>query len=374
MPAGEEVGGEELFSTAGLQLRTYLIVLSVDADGVAGPETPTAMAVASFATADRTPPLLTVVQPEAGGLLGGDLEVLVAALDQLSSIGLVEASVDGGAWHQLHLEDASSGLYGRPWEPLAEGGHTLVARATDAWDNSTESSMVAFEVDLTPPVIAIQGVVDGGTYAGPVTPTFTVQDLHPGWSTALLDARYFVSGTSVDGLGGHLLRVVAEDAAGNRAEAAVGFAITAQTMPELQATKVATLASDVDGNGVPSPGDELAYEIQVRAAGTAPTSGIVVTDPAPVHAGIVSGSVSTSIGTVTAEDPVTVAIATLAPERSPSFASGCGSTRRCPPGWTGSRTRARWPRPSCPRYLLTIRRWAERRIRRAGNRRPQRRG
>lgn len=313
LPVGGEIGGDELFSTVGLALRTYLVVLSLDPDGVASPQAPVALAVTSFATADRTPPLLTVVQPQAGGLLGGDLALLATALDQLSSIARVEARIDGGPWQELQLEEAPSGLYGRPWEPLAEGAHTALVRATDAWENVRESSAIPFEVDRVPPVIAIEGVAEGATYTAPVTPVVTVTDLHPGWSIVQLDGSPFASGTVIDEEGSHLLRAVAEDAAGNRAESRVAFEMAPAGEPELTATKVAQLAVDADGDGLPSPGDQVEYTLVVSSTGTGSATLVQIVDPIPAHAAVVAGSVETTSGTITATDPVTVAIASLAP-------------------------------------------------------------
>ncbi len=313
LPVGGVAGGEEQFSTVGLQLRTYLAVLSLDPDGVASPQAPVALAVASFATADRTPPLLTVVRPTAGGLLGGDLELLATAVDQLSSIDRVEARIDGGPWLELPLQEAPSGLYGRFWGPLAEGEHTALVRATDAWENVRESAAIPFEVDLTPPVIAIAGVAEGATYTVPVTPIVTVTDAHPGWTIVQLDQLPFESGTVLDEAGPHLLRAVAEDAAGNRTENRVAFEIALAGAPELTATKVALLALDADGNGVPSPGDQVEYTLVISSTGTGSASGLQIVDPIPAHAAVVAGSVETTAGTVTATDPVTVEIASLAP-------------------------------------------------------------
>ncbi|MBP7589038.1 MAG: DUF11 domain-containing protein, partial [Thermoanaerobaculia bacterium] len=313
LPVGGQVGGEEPFPTAGLELRSYLVVLSLDPDGVANPLAPTALAVATFATADRTPPLLAVVQPEVGGLLGGDLEILATALDQLSSIARVEARIDGGPWRELQLEEAPSGLYGRLWEPLGEGGHTLVARATDAWENVRESAAIPFEVDLLPPVIAFAGVAEGSTYTAPVTPVVTVTDLHPGWTIVQLDRLPFESGTVVEEVGPHVLRAVAEDAAGNRAEGTVSFNIAVPGVPELTVTKVARLALDADENGLPTPGDQIEYTLDVSSIGTASATVLQLVDPIPAHTVLVAGSVETTAGTITALDPVTIEIASLAP-------------------------------------------------------------
>jgi uncharacterized repeat protein (TIGR01451 family) len=83
--------------------------------------------------------------------------------------------------------------------------------------------------------------------------------------------------------------------------------------PELTATKIDSLAFDADGDGAPSPGDEIAYEVVVTNAGGAPATGVVFRDLAPAHTAIVAGSVVMTAGFVLTEDPVEVDLGSLEP-------------------------------------------------------------
>ncbi len=49
-------------------------------------------------------------------------------------------------------------------------------------------------------------------------------------------------------------------------------------VPLLQASKTDTLIADVDGDGVPSPGDLLLYEIVIANSGKVAASGVNFTD------------------------------------------------------------------------------------------------
>ncbi len=313
LSTGTRVSGVESLATDELGSKTYLVVLALDSDGLAGPEPAVTLAAASFSPVDRTPPLLTVVRPTAGGLLGGLLEVAATAVDQRSAIDRVEAAIDGATWRELPLLAATSGLFGRPWEPLAEGEHSLTVRAADAAGNATTSLPIAFTVDTTPPVIQVDGVADGGSYPPPVVPVISIQDVHPGWSATALDSHAFSSGTEVATAGIHVLHIVAEDAAGNRSMERVSFSIGGGTEPALTAAKTWSLSSDADGDGRPSPGDTILFEVVVAAQGTAPVTGMTFLDPVPQHTTLVAGSVTTTVGAVSAIDPITVSLGALAP-------------------------------------------------------------
>ncbi|HET9347339.1 MAG TPA: RHS repeat-associated core domain-containing protein [Candidatus Limnocylindrales bacterium] len=59
------------------------------------------------------------------------------------------------------------------------------------------------------------------------------------------------------------------------------------------------LLLDPDGNGFPSAGDTLRYELVVASAGSLTVNGVVVTVPTPTGTSLVPGSIATTTGTVT---------------------------------------------------------------------------
>ncbi len=68
--------------------------------------------------------------------------------------------------------------------------------------------------------------------------------------------------------------------------------------PRLVAKKTDALAADHDGNGVPSPGDEIAYTVTLSNEGSRAATGVYFLDPVPKHTMLVAGSVTASAGTV----------------------------------------------------------------------------
>lgn len=81
--------------------------------------------------------------------------------------------------------------------------------------------------------------------------------------------------------------------------------------PDLRATKTDELALDADGDGTPSPGDEIGYTLEVTNVGGGPATDVSLTDRIPDHAAVVPGSVATDFGTVVTESPVEVDLGEL---------------------------------------------------------------
>lgn len=83
--------------------------------------------------------------------------------------------------------------------------------------------------------------------------------------------------------------------------------------PVLVVEKRAVLADDRDGDGRPSPGDELEYELVLRSSGDADLSELQVADPIPLHTTVVPGSIVAPAGTViVGESPVELDLGELA--------------------------------------------------------------
>jgi len=85
--------------------------------------------------------------------------------------------------------------------------------------------------------------------------------------------------------------------------------------PVLEAEKDDALFVDADGNGVPSPGDTLRYEMRIVNSGTVSVTGVTLNDIPDSNTTLVSGSVTTTQGTVTSGNggtpPITVDIGTI---------------------------------------------------------------
>lgn len=182
---------------------TYVVTAqAVDAAGNLATE------AAVFAI-DRTPPEILLLGVPDGACSAADVSPFLLVSDL--NPGTEEAWLDGAP-------------YAVGAAVTDEGWHLLAVHAVDAAGNAADRT-VSFCVDKTPPVLAIAGVTDGETATAPVTPTWVAADANLVLVLATLDGAPFASGTTVSAEGGHLLQVVALDAAGLKSERTVAFAI-----------------------------------------------------------------------------------------------------------------------------------------------------
>ena len=189
---------QHTFDVTGLAGGEYVAVLETGAGG------PPLTLFQPFRIVDLTPPEITI-------------EVAACSAAPTPIITVVEANP----------ASESRLLDGQPYAggPITtEGAHTLVVSATDSSGN-TASRSVTFLVDRTAPVIALGGVVDGGSYPATVHPTATFQDTNLASTSLSLDAQSFVSGSPVSFEGTHLLLATATDCAGNQSQASLSFRI-----------------------------------------------------------------------------------------------------------------------------------------------------
>jgi flagellar hook assembly protein FlgD/fibronectin type 3 domain-containing protein len=151
LPQGTAQSGEFTFSSQGLALQTYQVVLRF----TGGSEQKT-IGAASFTIKDGTPPELAILSPQAGEIYESAIPLDVRVADHASGVARVEYQIDAGEWGMLPLSDPSSGRYSLAWEPAPQDGgtHGIRFRAFDQAGNVAESPRVEFEVqmDKNPPV------------------------------------------------------------------------------------------------------------------------------------------------------------------------------------------------------------------------------
>jgi hypothetical protein len=87
---------------------------------------------------DLASPKVTITAPAAGATVGGSVSMTGTASDD-TSVAKVEVSVDAGAYRIA--QGTTSWTYSLDTTPLANGFHTLTARATDAAGNAATSSV-----------------------------------------------------------------------------------------------------------------------------------------------------------------------------------------------------------------------------------------
>jgi len=93
-------------------------------------------------------------------------------------------------------------------------------------------------------------------------------------------------------------------------------AVAQIAVPNLQLAKTAALQVDADGSGSISPGDTLRYKLLLENTGAGPATDIVIDDAPDANSTLVTGSVTTTAGTVdtgnaSGDTTVQVAIGTL---------------------------------------------------------------
>lgn len=270
----------------------------------------------TFVYADTTPPVVHI-----NGVTDGQVT-------NAASITPVFTATDDNLAGVSAVLDGASFASGTP--VAGEGPHTLVVTATDAANNRTTVT-VHFTLDRTPPAIVVSGVRDGEVRSGPATIEFSASDANPGPLSAMLDGSLFVSGVTVAAEGGHVLVVIATDAAGNTAARSVRFTID-QTPPlvlvrsptdgSVGSAPLATVLAEVtdaggltsvNANGLPlTLGVDGAYHGDVPLAEGANIVAVVATD--------LAGNVATQVVHVV-RDTTTPTLGVLTPADGARIAS-----------------------------------------------------
>lgn len=132
---------------------------------------------------DITPPSVSLTAP--GATIAGSVTLSATATDA-SGVTQVDFLLDGS----LLATDTSS-PYSITWNTLtvADGSHTLTARATDAYGNVATSAGVSVTVDNTAPTVVITSPSGGATVGGMVPLQVNVTD-----SSAIARVDFFVDG------------------------------------------------------------------------------------------------------------------------------------------------------------------------------------
>lgn len=169
---------------------------------------------------DRTDPATSLLGVTEGARVLGPVLLMLAVMDASPTTSVVR--VDGA------LQQPG------PFAPISElGPHTVEVTTTDAAGN-TATLVRTFTIipnDTTPPAIVFLNVTDGQCEQNGVTPGVSIQDESETTFSASLNGVPFVVGSSIIAEGLYKLRIVATDAAGNVAEAAISFRVD-RTGPE----------------------------------------------------------------------------------------------------------------------------------------------
>jgi hypothetical protein len=127
--------------------------------------------------ADTLAPVVSVANPGAGSTVNGVVTVSGSASDNVA-LAKVEVAVDAGPFKAATgTASWSTTVDSRTY---ANGGHTIVARATDGAGNVASKSVAVTvanaTADLTPPTVAVASPSAGATVAGAVVISGTAAD------------------------------------------------------------------------------------------------------------------------------------------------------------------------------------------------------
>ncbi|MGZ4488008.1 MAG: Ig-like domain-containing protein [Nocardioides sp.] len=150
-------------------------VLATSAPALAG--TKPAATCKRCTTADTTAPVVAISSPTSGATVSGSTPVSGTASDA-GGLAKVELQVDGGSWSTVTGTSSWSTSLGTTG--LADGTHSLTARATDTSGN-TASTSVSVTVsnpvpDTTAPTVSVASPTSGSTVAGAFTVSGTAAD------------------------------------------------------------------------------------------------------------------------------------------------------------------------------------------------------
>jgi hypothetical protein len=197
-------------------------------------------------TQDTTAPATAIVDPGDAATVAGVITVTGTATDD-TTVASVEIAIDGGAFSPV----SGTGAWSTSLDTatLADGGHTITARAKDAAGN-VGTDAVAITVsnapppDTTAPTVTIGSPSEGATVSGAVTVSGTAADdtalasvsirVDDGtWSRASGASTWSASiDTTAFADGAHTIAARAEDTSGNVTRTSIGVTVAnTQTPP-----------------------------------------------------------------------------------------------------------------------------------------------
>ena len=239
-----------------------LTAVGKNALGIAFESSPVTVTVSNAPPPDTTPPTVSITSPASGATVSGTTTVSASASDNVGVSG-VQFFVDGSA---VGSEDTTS-PYSVSWNTttVANGSHSLTARARDAAGNQTTSAAVTVTVsnapppDTTPPTVSITSPSSGATVSGTTTVSASASD-----NVGVAGVQFFVDGSAVGSEdttspysvswntttvanGSHSLTARARDAAGNQTTSAAVTVTVSNAPPPDTTPPTVSITSPASG-------------------------------------------------------------------------------------------------------------------------------
>ncbi len=113
-------------------------------------------------TVDNTAPFVSLTNPANGSLLSGSVNLSASATDN-NSVSRVEFYVDNN-----NIGTSYSSPYSAIWNSssVADGSHSIYAKAFDKVNNQASSSAISVTVDNNPPTVSLTSPVNGSFVSG----------------------------------------------------------------------------------------------------------------------------------------------------------------------------------------------------------------
>jgi Bacterial Ig domain len=223
---------------------------------------------------DTTAPSVKISSPAAGTSVRGTVTVSGTASDNVQ-VASVAVSVDGGAY--MAAQGTASWSFALDTRSLADGAHTVTARAKDAAGNAGTASVgfTSSNADTTPPVVSISAPSGGATVGGHVSVSGTAADagglagvsisVDGGLSQPATGTSSWTDGVDTTSLadGTHTITARAIDMSGNAATASVAVNVqnadtTAPTIQISSPAAGATLSGVATVSGTASDNAQVA--------------------------------------------------------------------------------------------------------------------
>ena len=159
------------------------------------------------------------------------------------------------------------------------GEGTVQIKAAVTLNGTTVEQVISIYVDITPPTIAWEGVVDGQSYTDSVTPAVKAVDTLSGILslTLKLDGQTWTTGTAITQKGAHTLVANAVDKAGNTTVSKVNFTVYETTSLKVDnsgstySNATPLRAVLVDAIGQPLVGETVIFKLDGATIGTVVT-------------------------------------------------------------------------------------------------------
>ncbi len=245
-------------------------------------------------------------------LAAGELEVIVPVTvlaDDVSEADVETLVLDvGTSAGQVVVVDGE----GRIVDTQAPPTLTATGGSVDESAASTDRLPVVLNLsrpsafDVSFDVSTTDGTATGGTDYAALSTVVTIPAGQTTWTleVEVFDDVYFEGDETVE-------IVIGEPTNAIRGRTTPGTIVDDDVEPSLGLSKIDRVGGSA---GAPtSPGGEITYDLVVSHLAGAPATELVLTDVLPTGTSVAAGSVTTSQGTVTSEDPVTVELGELGP-------------------------------------------------------------